>query len=54
MMFIAINANFCLKNQLVSNYLQDPRLGIGWAYMLPREGYEHYVLSRTNDKDVGN
>jgi len=53
MMFIAIDANFRLKNQLVSNYSQDPGLGIGWAYMLPRQGYEDYVLSRANDADVG-
>jgi len=52
MMFIAMDANFRLKNQLVSNYLQDPGLGIGWAYMLPREDYEGYVLSRVDDDDV--
>ena len=52
MMFIAMDANFRLKNQLVSNYSQDPSLGIGWAYMLPREDYEGYVLSRVNDEDV--
>ena len=52
MMFIAMDTNFRLKNQLVSNYLQDPGLGIGWAYMLPREDYEGYVLSRVNDEDV--
>ena len=52
MMFIAIDANFRLKNQLVSNYSQDPRLGIGWAYMLPREEYEGYVLLRAKDEDV--
>lgn len=52
MMFIAMDANFRLKNQLVSNYSQDPGLGIGWAYMLPREDYEGYVLSRVNDEDV--
>ncbi|PPQ85803.1 hypothetical protein CVT26_004590 [Gymnopilus dilepis] len=32
-MFICMDANFRLKNQLVSNYSQDPGLGIGWAYM---------------------
>ena len=51
-MFVAIDANFRLKNQLVSNYSQDPRLGIGWGYMLPREEYESYVLSRAKDEDV--
>ena len=52
MLFMVIDANFCLKNQSVSNYLQDPGLGISWAYMLPREDYESYILSRAKDKDV--
>lgn len=47
-----MDANFRLKNQLVSNYSQDPGLGIGWAYMVPRVAYEKYVLSRAKDSDV--
>jgi len=52
MLFLCIDANFWLKNQLVSNYSQDLGLGIGLAYMLPREEYEAYVLSRASDGDV--
>ena len=52
MLFLCMDANFRLKNQLVSNYSQDPGLGIGWAYMVPRKPYEDYVLSRTNNDDV--
>ena len=52
MMFICMDANFRLKNQLVSNYSQDPGLGIGMAYMVPREPYEKYVLSRSDDNDA--
>jgi len=52
MMFLCMDANFRLKNQMVSNYSQDPGLGTGWAYMVPREEYEGYVLSRASDKDV--
>jgi len=52
MLFLCMDANFRLKNQLVSNYSQDPGLGTGWAYVLPREGYEGYVLSRASDGDV--
>jgi hypothetical protein len=52
MMFVCMDANFRLKNQLVSNYSQDPGLGIGLAYMVPREAYELYVLSRSGDSDV--
>ncbi|KAF9522288.1 hypothetical protein CPB83DRAFT_777307, partial [Crepidotus variabilis] len=51
-MFACMDANFRLKNQLVSNYSQDPGLGTGWAYMVPRVPYEQYVLSRANDEDI--
>ena len=51
-MFLCMDANFRLKNQLVSNYSQDPGLGIGWSYMTPRIPYEKYVLSRASDEDV--
>jgi len=54
MMFVCMDANFRLKNQLVSNYSQDPGLGTGLAYMVPREPYEQYVLSRCDDSDVSN
>jgi hypothetical protein len=53
MMFTCMDANFRLKNQMVSNWSQDPGLGIGWAYMVPRQAYEQYVLSRASDGDVG-
>jgi len=52
MVIVCMDANFRLKNNLVSNYSQDPGLGTGWAYMLERKPYEKYVLSRTNDQDV--
>jgi hypothetical protein len=47
-----MDANFHLKNQLVSSFSSDPGLGIGMAYMVPREGYDSYVLSRASDADV--
>lgn len=52
MVFLCMDANFRLKNQVVSNYSQDPGLGIGWAYLVPRFAYRDYVLSRANDSDV--
>ncbi|KAF9470104.1 hypothetical protein BDN70DRAFT_821745, partial [Pholiota conissans] len=52
MVFICMDANFRLKNQLVSNYSQDPGQGIGWAYMVPRKPYEEYVLGKANDEDI--
>lgn len=52
LLILCIDANFRLKNQLVSTYSQDPGLGIGMSYMVPREPYESYVLSRASDADV--
>ncbi|PPQ83667.1 hypothetical protein CVT26_000898 [Gymnopilus dilepis] len=52
MKFVCMDANFRLKNQLVSSYSQDPGFGIGWAYMVPREPYEMFIRSRTNDQDA--
>uniref|UniRef100_A0A8H7XN35 CxC2-like cysteine cluster KDZ transposase-associated domain-containing protein n=2 Tax=Psilocybe cubensis TaxID=181762 RepID=A0A8H7XN35_PSICU len=52
MVMICMDANFRLKNQMVSNWSQDPGLGIGWAYMIPLKGYEEYVKSRLSDKDI--
>jgi hypothetical protein len=47
-----MDANFRLKNQLVSSYSADPGLGIGMAYFVPREEYEEYVLSKASQGDV--
>lgn len=52
MLLVCMDANFRLKNQLVSNFSADPGLGIGMAYMLPRESYEEYVLSQADEEDV--
>ncbi len=47
-----MDANFCLKNQMVSSYLRDPGLSIGLGYFVLRAPYEKYVLNHTSDKDV--
>jgi hypothetical protein len=47
-----MDANFRLKNQLVSNYSTDPGLGIGLAYFIPHAPYESYVLSRADADEV--
>ena len=49
---LCIDANFRLKNQLVSNYSADPGLGIGMSYMVAREAFEEYVTSRAGDVDM--
>lgn len=51
-LIVCMDANFRLKNQLVSNYSVDPGLGIGWAYMVDRKPYEKYALSHANEEDV--
>ncbi|KDR64862.1 hypothetical protein GALMADRAFT_82591, partial [Galerina marginata CBS 339.88] len=50
--FLCMDANFRLKNQLVSNYSADPGLGTGLAYVIKREPLEEYVQSRIKDLDV--
>ncbi|KAG6819140.1 hypothetical protein H0H93_014961 [Arthromyces matolae] len=49
---LCMDANFRLKNQLVSSFSSDPGLGIGWAYMVPRQPYEDYVKSQATAQDV--
>ncbi|KAG6913692.1 hypothetical protein DXG01_004881 [Tephrocybe rancida] len=49
---LCMDANFRLKNQLVSTYSADPGLGTGWAYVVPRQTYEAYVLSQASDQDI--
>jgi hypothetical protein len=47
-----MDANFQLKNQLVSNYSADSGLGIGLAYFIPHGPYESYVLSQADTDKV--
>ncbi|KAF8057953.1 hypothetical protein FPV67DRAFT_1676638 [Lyophyllum atratum] len=49
---VAMDANFRLKQQLVSSYSQDPGLGTGLSYMVRREPYEKYVLSKASQGDI--
>lgn len=51
-LLICMDANFRLKNNLVSNFSADPGLGVGMAYMLKPGQYEDYVLSQADEKDV--
>ena len=47
-----MDANFRLKNQLVSSFSSDPGLGIGMAYIMPCEGYDSYMKSQASNADV--
>ncbi|KAK7436270.1 hypothetical protein VKT23_019234 [Stygiomarasmius scandens] len=49
---IVMDANFKLKNQLVSSYSRDPGFGIGWAYFVPRLAYEAYLLSNIHEDEL--
>ena len=52
MALICMDANFRLKNHLVSNFSADPGLSNGMAYMTLRTPYEAYVLSQADAEDV--
>lgn len=49
---LAMDANFRLKEQLVSSHSRDPGLCDGLGYFVRREPYERYVLSRADKGDV--
>ena len=51
-LLVCMDANFRLKNNLVSNLSTDPGLWNGMAYMMPRSPYETYVLSQADAEDV--
>ncbi|KJA15106.1 hypothetical protein HYPSUDRAFT_208167 [Hypholoma sublateritium FD-334 SS-4] len=51
-LLLCMDANFRLKNQLMLKWSQDPGLGIGWAYMVRREPYEAYVLSKADNANI--
>ena len=51
-MLVCMDANFRLKNNLVSNFSQDPGLSNGSAYIVAHSPYEEYVLSQADSKDV--
>lgn len=46
------DANFRLKEQLVSSHSRDPGLVEGLGYFVGRTEYEKYVISRASDADV--
>ncbi|KAF8149531.1 hypothetical protein B0H34DRAFT_734180 [Crassisporium funariophilum] len=42
-LFLAIDANFCLKRKKVSPYKANPGLSKGWAYFLPKVEYKSFL-----------
>ncbi|KAK0432576.1 hypothetical protein EV421DRAFT_1719432 [Armillaria borealis] len=51
-LMLCIDTNFHLKNQMVSSYLRDLGLGIGWGYFVLKDPYDKFVLNHTSDEDV--
>ncbi|THU85159.1 hypothetical protein K435DRAFT_869556 [Dendrothele bispora CBS 962.96] len=47
-----MDANFRLKNQLMSSYSQDPGLGIGLAYFVGRDRYEEHIKRLLHEDDI--
>ncbi|KAG2137098.1 uncharacterized protein EDB93DRAFT_1242270 [Suillus bovinus] len=42
-LFLAIDANFCLKCRLMSNDIKDPGLSPGWGYFVEEGQYKTYL-----------
>ncbi|KAE9394197.1 hypothetical protein BT96DRAFT_958865 [Gymnopus androsaceus JB14] len=49
---VAMDANFRLKEQLVSSHSRDPGLNDGKGYFVQREPYEKYILSLASEDDI--
>ncbi|KAG6904762.1 hypothetical protein DXG01_007349 [Tephrocybe rancida] len=43
---VAMDANLCLKQQLVLSHSQDPGFGTGLSYMVQQEPYNAYILNK--------
>ncbi|KAJ6621293.1 hypothetical protein B0H10DRAFT_1738432, partial [Mycena sp. CBHHK59/15] len=51
-LFIALDACFRLKRQLVSSERKDPSLSAGLSYMLETGTYRQYLRGVTDQKEV--
>jgi hypothetical protein len=47
-LFLAIDANFCLKRCLVSNNIKDPGLSCGWGYFVEEGQYKTYLCNHAD------
>jgi hypothetical protein len=52
MLLLAADANFCLKNRIRNNEIDDPSLGPGWGYWVEPTKYETHLKKYVNEKDV--
>ncbi|KAJ7429163.1 hypothetical protein B0H11DRAFT_1702421 [Mycena galericulata] len=51
-LFLALDACFRLKRQMVSSELRDPGLGTGWAYMVEDGPYRKFLRTATKQKEM--
>ncbi|KAL0572490.1 hypothetical protein V5O48_009477 [Marasmius crinis-equi] len=51
-LYVCIDFNFRLKNQLVSSWSRDPGMADGWSYFVPRAPYEAHVAKFVDEEDV--
>ncbi|KAF8993591.1 hypothetical protein BDZ89DRAFT_972725 [Hymenopellis radicata] len=51
-LFIALDANFRLRNSIVSTHERDPSLGEGMAYFVPRGPYLSHIRSFVNQEEM--
>ncbi|KAG1897298.1 uncharacterized protein F5891DRAFT_1129937 [Suillus fuscotomentosus] len=45
-LFVAIDANFRLKQKVVSNNITDPSLSRGWTYFVEEAGYKEFLTEK--------
>ncbi|THU94599.1 hypothetical protein K435DRAFT_668134, partial [Dendrothele bispora CBS 962.96] len=50
--FLAIDANFRLRNRLVSTQYKSPLLGDGWAYLVPSVPYMEHIEKFVSQDDM--
>ena len=48
-LFIALDANFCLRCHTVSNNKSDPSLSQGWGYFVEDATFKKYLSDHKND-----
>ncbi|KAL0568243.1 hypothetical protein V5O48_013754 [Marasmius crinis-equi] len=51
-LYICMDFNFRLKNQLVSSWSRDPGVADGWSYFVPRGPYEAHISQFADEEDV--
>lgn len=51
-MFLAVDANFRLKNKIVSDEVKNPLLSDGWAYFVQKTEYTEHLRRYVNQTEA--